>query len=83
MLHLISGTGFHGAYNFGVRGPADGFILSAAQLRRIERKFCNNTGCFCGHMRRPDADSAVMELVDVDKVALMPAARRAPSAVAS
>ena len=47
-IHTLSGTSFHGAYRVTVRGPAEGFILSARQAKKIARAKCDYDGCMCG-----------------------------------
>ena len=50
MIHTISGNNFHGNYSVNLRGPKDGFILSASQVRRYMYVAvpCSGGDCVCG-----------------------------------
>ena len=48
ILHDVRGQNFHGPYSLRLRGPAEGFVLSASQARRYERELCSNKDCQCG-----------------------------------
>jgi len=60
MLHTISGNNFHGGYCVQIRGPAEPFVLSAAQARRLDKALCPHNDCTCdgGYGEGPDKDSA-------------------------
>lgn len=63
-IHTLSGQSFHGAYCVGVRGPAEGFFLSARQERKITLAMCPsvNHGCMCGGgYGEADSDSASLD----------------------
>jgi hypothetical protein len=76
MIHTINGNNFHGDFLVTVRGPAAGFLLSAKQYKKITDVLCGCKSCQCGggYGQGPDADSATIEHVGYDKVALIPAA---------
>ena len=48
MIHEVSGHNFHGHYSFTLRGPAEGFILSESQRRKVDRELCGLSDCECG-----------------------------------
>ena len=73
--HQISGHNFHGRYGITLRGPAEGFILSARQLARYSAALCHVSGCQCGggYGEGLDKGSARVEWVDFDSARLIPA----------
>ncbi|MBI4695562.1 MAG: hypothetical protein HY749_16215 [Gammaproteobacteria bacterium] len=76
MKHTISGHNFHGRYGITLVGPAEGFVLSRSQTRRVERALCPSApDCKCGggYGDGPDADSARLEPYGYDKLRLVPA----------
>lgn len=76
MIHIISGNNFHGNYVVRLRGPRNGFILSAAQVRKYDNAICGISDCTCGGGCGDGLDdgSARVEQVDWDKMSLIPAA---------
>jgi hypothetical protein len=48
MLHEITGHNFHGHYHLTLRGPAQGFVLSPAQVTKYNKALCGVQGCNCG-----------------------------------
>ena len=73
--HEIFGNNFHGNYRVKVRGPAEGFDLSPAQLRRIRNELCPFLDCKCGggYGSGQHKNSASFEWVDQNRTRLVPA----------
>jgi hypothetical protein len=63
ILHTISGHNFHGRYTLQLRGPAEGFQLSASQAKKWEKTLCGFSDCTCGggYGDGPDDDAAWIE----------------------
>ena len=72
--HVISGNNFHGNYRFTLRGPAEGFILSASQKRKYNSNLCGYSDCTCGggYGDGPDEDSAKITQINWDDLSLIP-----------
>ena len=66
--HIISGGNFHGEYRIVVIGPAEGFIISESQGRRISKALCGMSDCKCGggYGRGYDSNSAKIIYDDYD-----------------
>jgi hypothetical protein len=73
--HTISGNNFHGNYQLQLRGSAEGFELSPAQVRRWRQTLCGFSDCCCGggYGTGVDADSASIDEIDYDRWHLTPA----------
>ncbi len=48
MIHEVYGNNFHGDYHLRLRGPAEGFRLWPAQVRRYWDTLCGLADCKCG-----------------------------------
>ena len=48
IIHEVSGSNFHGSYYIRLRGPAEGFVLSEAQMRKVWKALCGLADCTCG-----------------------------------
>ena len=49
-IHNLMGESFHGWYEVSLRGPAEGFLLSDSQAKKLARARCGVPGCKCdGH----------------------------------
>ena len=75
-LHHLSGDSFHGRYSFVLRGPADGFLLSASQRRKAQRAVCSYGDCQCPG-GNADRDTAFLQAINFTDVELVSAARSA------
>ena len=47
-IHNLMGESFHGWHEVNLRGPAEGFILSESQAKKLARAQCGRHGCTCG-----------------------------------
>ena len=74
-IHTLSGQSFHGAYCVGVRGPAEGFVLSAGQAKKIADAACGIADCECGggYGDGDDTDGAYLDHDCRDRAVLRPA----------
>ena len=74
MKHHLSGNNFHGGYAVDLIGPAEGFILSDDQAKRLAKALCGVTGCTCGggYGDGPDPDSARIVSTDNGRLRLVP-----------
>ena len=75
MDHKITGHNFHGRYGLILRGPKEGFRLSARQHARLQKEICGVADCRCGggYGDGMDAGSARIEQADYDHMRLVPA----------
>lgn len=47
-IHNLMGESFHGWYEVNLKGPAEGFLLSESQTKKLAKAQCGVTGCTCG-----------------------------------
>ena len=75
MKHYLSGSNFHGGYTANLIGPAEGFVLSDSQAKRLAKTLCGVAGCTCGggYGDGPDPDSARIVIADDGRMKLVPA----------
>lgn len=47
-IHRLMGESFHGWYEVNLKGPAEGFLLSESQTKKLANARCGVRGCTCG-----------------------------------
>ena len=75
MKHHLTGSNFHGGYAVDLIGPAEGFVLSDSQAKRLAKALCGVAGCTCGggYGDGHDPDSARIVITDDGRMKLIPA----------
>ena len=62
VIHIVSGSNFHGGYSIRLRAPEAGGTLSERQARKVFDALCGSSECTCGGNLRygdgPDRQSA-------------------------